>query len=138
VSPDGKWLVFTSDESGRDEVYVQPFPGPGAKTVISNGGGKQPAWSRDGREIYYRQDDSMMAVQVGGDPTRAGPPQRLFEFPRPLFGDDPYRVEYDVAADGRFLAVRAADRGAEEIRVVLNWLAAIPGQLAATGSAGAR
>ena len=124
VSPDGKWLVFASDESGRDEIYVQPYPGPGAKTTISNAGGKQPSWSRDGRELFYRQEDAMMVVPVGTDPTGAGAPRRLFDFPRASYGDDPNRVQYDVAADGRFLAVRADERagGGDEIRVVVNWL----------------
>jgi len=124
VSPDAKWLVFASDESGRDEIYVQPYPGPGAKTTISNAGGKQPSWSRDGREIFYRQEDAMMVVPVGTDPTGAGAPRRLFDFPRASYGDDPNRVQYDVAADGRFLAVRADERagGGDAIRVVVNWL----------------
>jgi hypothetical protein len=52
-SPDGRWLAYTSDETGRDEVYVRPFPGPGAKTQISTGGGQFPTWSRTGRELLY-------------------------------------------------------------------------------------
>ena len=65
----------------------------------------------------------MMVVPVGRDPATAGTPRRLLEFPRSIYGDDPNRVEYDLAVDGRFLAVRADDRvGGEEIRVVTNWL----------------
>ena len=124
VSPDGKWLVFTSNESGRDEIYVQSFPGQGPKVAISSDGGIQPAWSRDGRELFYRQGDVMMVVPIGSDPRRAGTPQRLFDFPAVTYGVDRNKVEYDVAADGRVLAVRSAARaGAEEIRVVTNWLA---------------
>jgi hypothetical protein len=124
VSPDGKWLVFVSNESGRDEIYVQPFPGPGPKVAMSTGGGIQPAWSRDGRELFYRQDDAMMVVAVGSDPTRAGTPRPLFDFPATIFGTDQNRVEYDIAADGRFLAVRSNNRsGGQEIRVMTNWLA---------------
>ena len=64
-SPDGKWLAYVSDESGRNDVYVQPFPGPGPKWLVSTDGGIDPVWSRDGRELFYRQDDQMM-VAVGG------------------------------------------------------------------------
>lgn len=124
VSPDGKWLVFTSDESGRDEIYVQAFPGPGPKVAISSDGGIQPAWSRDGRELFYRHDDVMLVVPVAGDPRKAGTPQRLFDFPAVVYGVDQNRVEYDVGFDGRLLAVRSDDRtGGQEIRVVTNWLA---------------
>lgn len=124
VSPDGKWLAFVSNESGRDEVYAQPFPGPGAKVAISTDGGFAPAWSRNGRELFYRRLDELMVVQIDHDPTRAGSPRRLFDFPMTIYGRDPNRVEYDVAPDGRFLAVRADARSTgEEIRVVTNWLA---------------
>ena len=124
VSPDGKWLAFVSNEAGRDEVYVQPFPGPGAKVAISVDGGFAPVWSRNGRELFYRGADAMMAMEVGSDPTKAGAARKLFDFPLAIYGRDPNRVEYDVAADGRFLAVRTDPRsGGEEIRVVTNWLA---------------
>lgn len=126
VSPDGKWLVFVSNESGRDEVYLQPFPGPGAKVAISSGGGRRAAWSRDGREIFYRRDDTMMVVPVGADPARAGAPRPLFEFPRSVYGDDPNLPGYDTASDGRFLAVRAGgETSTDEIRIVTNWLSTL-------------
>ena len=64
VSPDGRWVVFTSFESGRSEIYVRPYPGPGGQTKISNDGGIEPAWSRDGKEIFYRSPESFMAVPV--------------------------------------------------------------------------
>jgi hypothetical protein len=124
VSPDGKWLAFVSNESGRDEIYVQPFPGPGAKIAISTGGAFAPVWARDGRELYYRGLDAMMVVPIGKDLTRAGAPWKLFDFPIAMYGRDPNRVEYDVAPDGRFLAVRLnAQSAGEEMRVVTNWLA---------------
>lgn len=79
--------------------------------------------SRDGRELFYRQDDVMMVVPIGSDPTRAGTPQRLFDFPALSYGLDRNRVEYDVGADGRFLATRQEGLGrGQEIRVVTNWL----------------
>ena len=119
VAPDGRWLAFVSDESGRDEVYVQPFPDPGAKLPVSTGGGVQPVWSRDGRELYYREGEWLMAVAVQAAPFRVSAPRRVFEMPVARYGFDPFVADYDVAADGRILAVRR--EGAAEIHVVLNW-----------------
>jgi eukaryotic-like serine/threonine-protein kinase len=118
-SPDGKSFAFVSNVSGRDEVYVEPFPGPGQRVPISSDGGLQPVWSRDGRELFYRQGDALMAVPVQLDPFRAGAPQKRLDMPRALYGLDPYLPEYDVAADGRVLTVRRD--GISEIHVVLNW-----------------
>jgi Tol biopolymer transport system component len=67
-SPDGRWLAYVSDESGRDEVHVRAFPGPGAKWQISSDGGIESAWPRDGHEIFYRRGDAMMAVDVKRQP----------------------------------------------------------------------
>jgi serine/threonine-protein kinase len=118
-SPDGHWLAFVTDESGRAEVYIQPFPGPGQKVPVSTNGGLQPVWSRNGRELFYREGDSLMAVRVRLDPFRAAAPERLFDLPRAIYNFDQYAADYDVAADGRFLAVRQDARN--EIHVVLNW-----------------
>ena len=118
-SPDGTSFAFISNMSGRDEVYVDPFPGPGQRVQISSDGGLQPVWSRDGRELFYRQGDTLMAVPVQFRPFHAGAPQKRLDMPRALYGLDPYRPEYDVAADGRILTVRRD--GVPEIHVVLNW-----------------
>ena len=67
-SPDGRWLAYTSNESGRDEVYVLSYPGPGGKRQISNQGGSQPLWARDGRELFYRNGNRFMAVSVETEP----------------------------------------------------------------------
>src|SRR4029077_18250032 len=67
-SPDGHWLAYISDESGRYEVYVQPYPGPGAKYQISNEGGTEPVWNPNGRELFYRSGEKMMAVDVSSEP----------------------------------------------------------------------
>ena len=120
-SPDGKWLAFVTDESGRDEVYIQPFPGPGAKVPMSNNGGLQPMWSRDGRELFYREGDWMMAVAVTLDPFKVGGPRKLFEFPGTTYNLDQNFADYDVAPDGRFLAIQADTAAPDEIHVVLNW-----------------
>ncbi len=98
----------------------QPFPGPGTKVPISTNGGVQPVWARNGRELFYREGDSMMAVPVSPDPFRASAPRRLFEMPTALYNLDPFVADYDVAPDGRFLSVRREE--AAEIHVVLNWV----------------
>src|ERR1700676_5576985 len=67
-SPDGRWLAYISDESGRFEVYVQSYPGPGGKWQISTEGGTEPVWTRNGRELFYRSGDKMMAVDVATQP----------------------------------------------------------------------
>jgi Tol biopolymer transport system component len=118
-SPDGRWLAFVTDESGRAEVYAQPFPGPGPKVPLSSNGGIQPVWSRDGRELFFREGDSLMSVSVQREPFRASPARKLFDLPQGAYGRDQYAADYDVAADGRFLTVR--QDATREIRVVLNW-----------------
>jgi Tol biopolymer transport system component len=122
VSPSGRLLAFVSNESGRDEVYVQPFPGPGPKSVISVKGGRQPIWSRDGKELFFRAGEQLMAVTLTENPLRIGIPVALFDMPTRLFGDDINRVEYDVAANGSFIAAKVdEDVTPDEIHVVLNW-----------------
>ena len=123
ISSDGRWIAFVTDESGSAEVYAQPFPGPGPKVPLSSNGGIQPIWSRDGRELFFREGDSLMSVSIQRDPFRASPARKLFDLPRGAYGQDPYAADYDVAADGRFLAVR--QDATREIHVVLNWSPAL-------------
>jgi eukaryotic-like serine/threonine-protein kinase len=121
-SPDGRWVAFQSDESGRNEVYVQPFPGPGSKVLVSIQGGAEPVWSRDGHELFYRSGDQLIAVAVMLQPTfRASKPQVLFEKPYWRFG---FLRNYDVTSDGRrFLFLKESEQAASatHIEVVLNW-----------------
>jgi len=126
ISPDGRWLAYRSDESGQFEIYVQPFPGPGAKVPVSIGGGTQPAWSRDSSELFYRDTDGMMVAASISDGANAlvGDRTPLFQAGRYFLGGG-YR-QYDVAPDGRFLMQRqpvqdSAEGGAPHINVVLNW-----------------
>ena len=100
LSPDGRWLAYTSNESGRSEVLVQSFPEPGGRTQISTSGGTEPVWSRDGRELFYLNGDAMMAVEIRTSPTfSAGTPRLLFEG---RYVRSPNGVaSYDVSADGR-------------------------------------
>ena len=120
-SPDGKWLAYVSDESGRDDVYVQPFPGPGPKWLVSIDGGIDPVWSKDGRELFYRQDDQMMAVSVTPlGVFSAGRPQRLFES---RFDTGDNGPNFDVSRDGTWFLMSKSDEAPtpSELHVVLNW-----------------
>ena len=123
-SPDGRFLAFVSEESGRDEVYVQPYPGPGRKHAISTAGGVEPVWSRDGRELFFRNGEQMLVVDVElGESFSAGQPRVLFEEPYALA---PWTNQfYDVTPDGeRFVMTRVPEASKpREIRVVLNWFA---------------
>jgi eukaryotic-like serine/threonine-protein kinase len=125
-SPDGRWLAYVSNESGRPEVYVQPYPGPGGKRQVSIDGGTEPVWNRNGREVFYRNGNKMMVVETTTQPSfSAGKPRMLFEGPYFTGAFPTMTVSYDVSADGqRFLVVKqteAASRSAAQINVVLNW-----------------
>jgi serine/threonine-protein kinase len=127
VSPDKHWLVYDSDESGQFEVYVRPYPNPyeGSRWQISAAGGRQPVWSRDGRELFYRDfSGALMAVPIMAGPDFApGPPVRLFEGTGLMgAGAQGGGRTYDVGPDGsRFLMVRAGNQAATPLVVVLNW-----------------
>ena len=124
-SPDGQWLAYLSNESGRPEIYVQPYPGPGGKWQISTEGGTEPVWNRNGRELFYRSGNKMMAVQVTTQPSfSAGKPTTLFEKEYAASQFPATGVAYDVSADGqRFLMVKETDQNTAvaQINVVLNW-----------------
>ena len=123
-SPDGRWLTYVSNESGRYEIYVQPYPGPGGKLQISTEGGTEPTWNPNGRELFYRSGNKMMAVAITTRPSfTASKPRVLFEghyVPPPGT-----RPNYDVSPDGqRFLMIKpnqAGDAAPAQINVVLNW-----------------
>ena len=127
-SPDGNWVAYQSDESGRDEIYVQPFPGPGNKWPISTNGGSQVRWRRDGKEIYYvALDGRLMAAPIAlrpnGQAPDVGAPVALFA--PPLGGmvqQGDFRHQYMVSADGqRFLVATLTERENPPITVILNW-----------------
>jgi Tol biopolymer transport system component len=121
-SPDGKWIAYTSNESGKFEVYVRTFPDAGGKWQISSSGGEDPLWSRDGTEIFFDVGTRVMSVPVRTSPTfEAGAPQLLFE--APIRGDS--GVQFDAAADGKkFLVDADVTESAEApITLVQNWLA---------------
>jgi serine/threonine-protein kinase len=123
-SPDGRWIAYVSNESRRDEVYVQPHPASGRKWQVSVEGGREPVWARSGRDLFFRSGDRMMAVAVQTHPEfTAGQPVALFagRYAR----SDPFSVPgYDVALDGqRFLMVKESEQGTvhTHVNVVLNW-----------------
>jgi hypothetical protein len=117
VSPDGKWLLYMSDESGSPQSYVQSFPEPGHKQQVSKSGSYFALWNRNGREIFLiRTDGSVASVAV-----EPGPELRFGE-PKPMFAAIPGAGGWDVAADGqRFLMAIPAERTVPGISVAVNW-----------------
>src|SRR5207249_4105375 len=122
LSPDGRWLAYASNETGNDEVYVRRLLEGSARWRVSMRGGTEPRWGRGGRELYFRNGDSLYAVamQLGAE-LRAGPPQALFggKYQAAVAGNN---ISYDVSPDGgRFLMVGQLGNGREELSVVLHW-----------------
>jgi dipeptidyl aminopeptidase/acylaminoacyl peptidase len=129
-SPDGRRIAYVSEESGRSEVYIRPLAGPERKVKVSNEGGGEPAWSRDGRDLFYRIGDKLMAVRIEASPSFA------VSAPRAVLSGDWVRggVEdnpraYDVAPDGnRFLFLKPVPQKKEEpvteLQMVVDWPAA--------------
>jgi eukaryotic-like serine/threonine-protein kinase len=122
-SPDGRWLAYASDASGRSEIYVQPYPGPGGRLQISTEGGTEVVWSRNGRELFYRSGDKMMAVEIDSrSGFSAGKPKSLFQGlyqPSPILD-----ANYAAAPDGRrFLMIKPGgeEQAPTQVNVVLNW-----------------
>jgi hypothetical protein len=123
-SPDGRYVAYTSNETGPTEVYVVPYPGPGAKTQVSRRGGELPVWNPNGRELFYvSADKKLMAVFVETSTTfRAQTPHALFTMPPFAAGRG---MPYDVAADGTRFLVRkqvVTEGQAAELRIVLNFV----------------
>ena len=120
LSPDGRWLAYASNESGRSEIYVEPVPGPGGRWQISNDGGEQPRWVRNGREILYRNGTRMMSVSVRVQPVfRADKASQLFDR---RFDRGGSVAGYDVTPDGQtFVMTRSEHASPTEVRVVIGW-----------------
>ncbi len=120
-SPDGRWIAYQSSETGQSEVYVQPYPALDRKWPVSVAGGTEPVWAPDGRELFYRSEDRLMAVSVTADSVFAASP------PRELFAGIPFTdpggdQSYDVSPDGqRFLTIDPGPESAATLRVIVNW-----------------
>lgn len=122
LSPDARWAAYTSDESGRDEIYVRAFPDAAGRWQVSSGGGVERLWSSDGRSIYYRRADTLFAAAVQTKPTFAVGQRRVV-----FTGDfkqSPYHVRTNYARDrrtGEFVVFRGSEAHAAALVVVLNW-----------------
>ena len=130
-SPDGKWIAYVSRESGRADVCVRPYPGPGERTLVSTKGGDEPAWSPDGGELFYREAGRMMAVSIRTEPQfSSGTPRLLFEG---LFESGNEFVNYDVSRDGqRFVMVKGPAAAPLQIVVVPDWFEELEGRIQAS------
>jgi Tol biopolymer transport system component len=121
ISPDGQWLAYQSNESGQAEIYVQAFPSAGRRQQISTAGGSGPAWAPSGVELFYRNANQMLAVEIETEKgLRAGRPRVLFE---KEFESTSNNRNYDISLDGeRFVMVQTPDsteRG--QLEIVFNW-----------------
>ena len=124
-SPDGRWLAYASDESGQFQVYVRPFPGPDRRWPVSTQGGTHPRWNRNGKELFYRDGNKMMVVDVSTNPELVLSPPRLLFDQRYAFGNSVTTPNYDVSPDGqRFVMVKDESRPGR-LNVVLNWMNAL-------------
>jgi Tol biopolymer transport system component len=129
-SSDGRWVAYASDETGAWEIYVAPYPGPGPTIPISTQGGQEPVWSRDGKELYYRNDYRMMAATFETEPEfRVISTRDLFE---DAFVNCRICKTYDVGPDGRFVMIQDSQEPLQQINVVLNWFEELK-RLAPTG-----
>jgi len=121
LSPDGRWLAYASQATGRNEIWVQPYPGPGGAVRVSPNGGVEPMWARDGSELFYLEGRRMMVVAVHRGTTFAfSPAEFLFESAHTQESQPP---TYDVAADGRFLSIKRSGPqvAAPPIVLTLDW-----------------
>ena len=125
--PDGRWLAYESNESGREEIYVRPFPDVnGGRWQVSTGGGRMPLWSRNGQELFYvSPDDALMGVRVeAGSSWRSSTPARVLQGPY-YFGAPGQRRTFDIAPDGkRFLMIKEGggnEAAPQNLVVVQNW-----------------
>ena len=130
LSPNSRYVAYVSDESGRDEVYVQPFPQGGRKVTVSSSGGTQVRWSRDGKELFYVEGSTLVAVPVSMGPGLSlGTATRLFKHPG-LEKDNPVAPTFDVSSDRQsfVIAEPLGDSARASIRVVQNWFEEFRGE----------
>jgi Tol biopolymer transport system component len=128
LSPDGRWVAFITDESGHNEVVVQPFPGPGGRIQVSSGGGGEPVWSRDGRRLFYRGDGHLMAATLDLAKSFGVIKRDTLLTDVYQYAANPH-ANYDAMADGsHFVFLKAAREG--NMIVATNWKAVVRAQMA--------
>jgi Tol biopolymer transport system component len=126
ISPDGRWIAYAANPTGQTEIWVRPYPGPGAPVRVSPTSGVEPVWARNGRELFYIDPPKrqLMAVSIQAGPElRFSAPVALFTTSEFVFSPQPR--SYDVAPDGRFLMLKAPGRaqpGSRPLTVILNWV----------------
>ena len=128
ISPDGRWIAYASDESGVWEVYVQSFPMPGTKRAVSSGGGSEPQWRGDGKELFYlAADGTLMSVDVqAASDLRVSRRRPLFRTPIPISGEMySRRNHYVPTSDGERFLMNAPERPQGSVTIVVNWRAAL-------------
>jgi eukaryotic-like serine/threonine-protein kinase len=123
VSPDGRWVAYASSQAGSPDVWVRPFPGPGAPVRVSSAGGHDPVWSRDGKELFFTNGANFMSAQVLETATtfRAEEARRLFQGGFKYDDEDFVLRFYDVAPDGRFVMIEPPDTTSGTIVVAQHW-----------------
>jgi len=122
ISPDGKWMAYQNNESGRNEIYITAFPGDGAKWQVSNSGGAEARWRNDGKELFFLNlTDDVMAVDVSaiGNAIKLGVPRLLFH----AVGVQRQAGSYDVTPDGKKFLLNSGNlkEGSEPMTLVQNW-----------------
>jgi eukaryotic-like serine/threonine-protein kinase len=122
LSPDGHWLAYVSDESGRNEVYVRPFPGPGSRTIVSQNGGSEPVWAHSGRELFYKATAAGPVLVSATIETRPEPRvlTRRVLFSIADFESAAPHANYDVLPDGSGFVMIRQGRAAE-LSIIQNW-----------------
>ncbi|MBX7187159.1 MAG: serine/threonine-protein kinase [Vicinamibacteria bacterium] len=125
LHPGGRFVAYASNVTGRDDVFVTSFPDTGPRIPVTTDGGREPIWSHDGREIFYRKGSQVFSAAFRPGPSAAfDPPRLLFDVPYFQSGG-PGNSQYDVAPDGRFLMIKVPERETPYIGVILNWAEAL-------------
>jgi serine/threonine-protein kinase len=119
LSPDGRWLAYQSDESGQYEIYVRPFPSGGGRVTISNGGGTEPLWSRDG-QLFYRKGRELIAISYSTTPGFAVTSRRVLFAAN--YDTHPFHPNYDITPDGKRFVMIKPGQTKPQVIVVVNWL----------------
>jgi hypothetical protein len=130
VSPDGAQLAYVSNSTGGQEIYVRPYPGPGSPVQVSEHGGTEPRWSRDGHQLFYQSGNELLAATIAStSPFAVAGHASLFK--RTFDGDMPH-ANFDPSVDGKGVVMIGAAEGVDrEMAVVVNWLAELRTRLAA-------